>query len=146
VSTTQNSLSKSLIIHSGFAFAHIDQSQVLRYSALLFGVFYGFTHQRTLYANSKAVHAEHEYKHKEALIQKAKAEFAKKNLPQHLKTADGGGESLDQFNGICHSWLSSSPSDPKRHLLTCPFIVITNPDDKNFDLEAYLNYVSAEST
>jgi F-type H+-transporting ATP synthase subunit e len=73
----------------------------LRYSALLFGVFYGFSHQRTIYANAKAANAEHEYKHKEALIQKAKAEFAKKNLPPQAKTADGGGE----FPGVVQSEL-----------------------------------------
>jgi F-type H+-transporting ATP synthase subunit e len=88
----------------------------LRYSALLFGVFYGFSHQRTIYANAKAAHAEHEYKHKEALIQKAKAEFAKKNLPPQAKTADGGGEFLGQFNMSCHSWLLRIPSDPKWHI------------------------------
>jgi hypothetical protein len=73
---------------------NIDWQQVLRYSALLFGVFYGFSHQRSIYTSAKAAHAEHEYKHKEALIQKAKAEFAKKNLPPQAKTADGGGECL----------------------------------------------------
>jgi hypothetical protein len=80
-------------------FGHVDRPQVLRYSALLFGVFYGFSHQRSIYANDKAAHAEHEYKHKEALIQKAKAEFAKKNLPPQSKTADGGGKFPKQFGG-----------------------------------------------
>lgn len=73
---------------------HADSLQVLRYSALLFGLFYGFSHQTSIYANAKAAHAEHEYKHKEALIQKAKAEFAKKNLPPQSRTADGGGKSF----------------------------------------------------
>jgi len=86
---------------------------VLRYSALIFGVFYGFSHQKTLNANAKAAHAEHEYKHKESLIQKAKLEWAKKTLPPESKTASGG--------------------------------VITNPEDKNFDLEAYLKMVATES-
>ena len=64
----------------------------MRYSALFFGIIYGFSHQRTLNANARAAHAENEYKHKESLIQKAKLEFAKKNMPPQMKTADGGGE------------------------------------------------------
>jgi len=87
---------------------------VLRYSALFFGVFYGFSHQRSLTATAKATHAEHEYKHKESLIQKAKAEFAKKSLPPQAKTEGGD--------------------------------IITDPEDKNFDLEAYLNVVSAQNS
>ena len=31
-------------------------------------------------------------------------------------------------------------------MLTCYSVVIRDPMDKNFDLEAYLNVVSAEST
>lgn len=71
-----------------------DYLQVLRYSALVLGIFYGFTHQRTLNTNAKAAQAEHEYKHKESLIQKAKREYAKKHLPPQSKTPDGGGKSL----------------------------------------------------
>jgi len=96
-------------MHSSPVAGNANWQQVLRYSALLFGVFYGFSHQRTIYANAKAVHAEHEYKHKEALIQKAKAEFAKKNLPPQAKAADGGGEFLG-------SSMLRIPSDPKQHI------------------------------
>ncbi|KAF7503327.1 hypothetical protein GJ744_003970 [Endocarpon pusillum] len=87
---------------------------VLRYSALLFGIFYGFSHQRTIYANNKASHVENEYKHRESLIEKAKLEWKKKNLPPEARTGSGG--------------------------------VITDPEDKNFDLEAYLTLKSAENT
>jgi hypothetical protein len=120
VSSTPNSLLKSLKMHLSPVADNTNCSQVLRYSALLFGIFYGFSHQRTINANAKAAHAEHEYKHKEALIQKAKAEFAKKNLPPQAKAADGGGEFLSGpirsvARGCC------SPSDPKRHIADIPF-------------------------
>lgn len=86
---------------------------MLRYSALFFGVFYGFYHQSTLSAKAKLAEIDREYHHKESLIQQAKAEFAKKNMPAESKTE--GGQ------------------------------IITDPEDKNFDLEAYLNVVSADS-
>ncbi|KAL6250649.1 F1F0 ATP synthase subunit e, mitochondrial [Rhinocladiella similis] len=86
---------------------------VLRWSALVAGIFYGFSHQRTITANTAAAHAQAEYQHKVDLIQKAKAEWAKKNLPPQAKTASGD--------------------------------IITDPNDKNFDLEAYLTKLSAES-
>jgi hypothetical protein len=66
-----------------------DQFQVLRWSALVAGIFYGFTHQRTISANNAAAHAHAEYQHKLDLIQKAKAEYAKKNLPPQSKTSGG---------------------------------------------------------
>jgi F-type H+-transporting ATP synthase subunit e len=55
--------------------------QVLRWSALGLGVFYGFTHQRGITSAQKAEHAQHAYDQKQKLIQQAKAEFAKKNNP-----------------------------------------------------------------
>ncbi|KKA30479.1 hypothetical protein TD95_000636 [Thielaviopsis punctulata] len=54
---------------------------VLRYSALAFGVLYGFTHQRSITAGEKAAAAKHEYEHKASLIAKAKAEYAKSKNP-----------------------------------------------------------------
>jgi hypothetical protein len=77
----------------------------LRYSALFFGIIYGFSHQRTLNANARAAHAENEYKHKESLIQKAKLEFAKKNMPPQAKTANGGGESFQRHSARSNSKL-----------------------------------------
>lgn len=67
--------------------------QVLRYSALLAGVFYGFSHQRTIYSSNAASHAQAEYQHKVDLIQKAKLEWAKKTLPPQSKTGSGDGMS-----------------------------------------------------
>jgi len=64
-----------------------DFLQVLRYSALIVGVFYGFSHQRSITANNAAAHAQAEYQHKVDLIHKAKLEWAKKTLPPQAKTA-----------------------------------------------------------
>ena len=55
--------------------------QVLRYSALAFGVFYGFTHQRSINASQRAAEAQKEYENKQRLIQQAKAEYAKSKNP-----------------------------------------------------------------
>ncbi|KAF3769250.1 hypothetical protein M406DRAFT_337503 [Cryphonectria parasitica EP155] len=63
---------------------------VLRYSALAFGVFYGFTHQRSINATQRAAAEKREYEHKQQLIEKAKAEFAKKNSPAAAASTTGG--------------------------------------------------------
>ncbi|KAI1799113.1 ATP synthase E chain-domain-containing protein [Daldinia bambusicola] len=69
---------------------------VLRYSALALGVFYGFTHQRTINASQKAAAAKKEYEHKQQLIEKAKAEYAKaKNPPA---TSDKGPLNQDPMD------------------------------------------------
>lgn len=81
----------------------------MRYSALFFGIIYGFSHQRTLNASARAAHAENEYKHKESLIQKAKLEFAKKNMPPHMKTANGGGELFQKRSPSGNSKLRNIP-------------------------------------
>ncbi|KAJ4163235.1 hypothetical protein LMH87_004976 [Akanthomyces muscarius] len=54
---------------------------VLRWSALAAGLFYGFSHQRTIYATQKADHSKHEYEKKQKLIEQAKAEYAKQKNP-----------------------------------------------------------------
>ena len=54
---------------------------VLRWSALAVGVFYGFSHQRTITTTQRAEHAKHEWESKQKLIDQAKAEYAKKNSP-----------------------------------------------------------------
>jgi F-type H+-transporting ATP synthase subunit e len=66
-----------------------ESLQVLRWSALVAGIFYGFTHQRTIYSRNAAAHQKAEYDHKAELISKAKAEWAKKHLPPQSKTASG---------------------------------------------------------
>ncbi|KAF4594629.1 ATPase, F0 complex, subunit E [Ophiocordyceps camponoti-floridani] len=61
---------------------------VLRWSALAVGVFYGFSHQRTIWATQKADHEKHDYEHKQKLIDQAKAEFARKQNPQPASSDD----------------------------------------------------------
>ncbi|TDZ22343.1 ATP synthase subunit e [Colletotrichum sidae] len=61
---------------------------VLRYTALGLGIFYGFTHQRSITSSQKAAAAAKEYERKEKLIEQAKAEFAKKNAPVKAETVN----------------------------------------------------------
>ncbi|QPH00538.1 hypothetical protein C2857_004247 [Epichloe festucae Fl1] len=63
---------------------------VLRWSALAVGVFYGFSHQRTIYASQRAEHDKHEYERKQKLIDQAKAEYAKEHAPASTATAKNG--------------------------------------------------------
>ncbi|KAL9111321.1 MAG: hypothetical protein Q9227_004198 [Pyrenula ochraceoflavens] len=63
---------------------------VLRWSALGFGVLYGFYHQRSVTSQAQFAKTDREYKHQESLIAKAKAEFVKKSLPPENKSAGGG--------------------------------------------------------
>ena len=66
-------------------------SKVLRWSALAVGIFYGFSHQRSITAQNHAAHAQAEWKHKEDLIQKAKLEWKKKQNPGAFTKGDDGG-------------------------------------------------------
>ena len=64
---------------------------MLRWSALAVGIFYGFSHQRSITAQNHAAHAQAEWKHKEDLIQKAKLEWKKKQNPGAFAKGDDGG-------------------------------------------------------
>ena len=66
--------------------------QVLRYTALISGVAYGLYRQSAISAQSKIAQIDREYKNKENLIQKAKAEYVKKTMPRESKTEGGEGE------------------------------------------------------
>lgn len=68
--------------------------QVIRWSALAFGVFFGFSHQRTITANQKAAHDQHEWEHKQKLIDQAKAEYAKLKNPAPASKGDDGMSSI----------------------------------------------------
>ncbi|KAK3337399.1 ATP synthase E chain-domain-containing protein [Cercophora scortea] len=70
---------------------------VLRWSALGLGIFYGFTHQRSITSAQKAAAAQREYQHKQDLINKAKEAYAKSKNPA---SASSGG-------------LNQDPNDPK---------------------------------
>ncbi|KAI0009125.1 ATP synthase subunit E [Xylariaceae sp. FL0662B] len=72
---------------------------VLRYSALAFGVFYGFTHQRSITAAQKAAAAQKQYEHKQHLIEQAKAEYQKSKNPAPPSSEKSG--------------LNQDPMDPK---------------------------------
>ncbi|KAI1107726.1 ATP synthase subunit E [Jackrogersella minutella] len=63
---------------------------VLRYTALSLGVFYGFTHQRSLTKAQKATAARREYEHKQQLIQRAKAEYARTKNPAPQSSEKSG--------------------------------------------------------
>ncbi|KAH0566215.1 hypothetical protein GP486_000390 [Trichoglossum hirsutum] len=60
---------------------------VLRYSALFAGIFYGFYHQSTLTARSETAKLDREYERKENLIAQAKAAWLQKTLPPEKKSA-----------------------------------------------------------
>ncbi|CAI4216788.1 unnamed protein product [Parascedosporium putredinis] len=68
---------------------------VLRYSALGLGLFYGFTHQRKITSTQKAEADQREYQRKEALINKAKAEYARSKSPISATTAGGDPATRD---------------------------------------------------
>ncbi|KAF2480357.1 ATP synthase E chain-domain-containing protein [Neohortaea acidophila] len=54
---------------------------VFRWSALAFGVFYGFSHQSAIYSSDKKAAAQHEWDRKVKLIDDAKAKYAEKSRP-----------------------------------------------------------------
>ncbi|KAI9373164.1 ATP synthase E chain-domain-containing protein [Aspergillus egyptiacus] len=60
---------------------------VLRYSALVAGLVYGFYHQSSISASIKRAEAEREYARQERLIEQAKAEWKKKTQPQDSNTS-----------------------------------------------------------
>ena len=62
---------------------------VLRYSALCFGVIYGFYHQRKITSSQRTAAAQREYEHKEKLIAEAKKAYAKSKQPV-VQTQSGG--------------------------------------------------------
>lgn len=53
----------------------------MRWTALGFGVLYGFSHQRTIYKHNKVEEAKREYERKQILIAQAKAEWARIHPP-----------------------------------------------------------------
>ena len=78
----------------------MQYAQVLRYSALITGVFYGLYHQAALSAQSKLNQIDRDYQQQSSLIQKAKAEYTKKTMPENSKTAGSGGEHPEIFKDL----------------------------------------------
>ena len=70
--------------------------QVLRWGALAFGVFYGFSHQAAITTKDKVAASKHEYERKEKLINEAKAAWAQKNAPK----GQGNGCELLKLSGV----------------------------------------------
>jgi len=68
---------------------------VLRYTVLGLGIFYGFSHQRKITATQKAAEAQREYQHKQQLINKAKDAYAKSKRPAAASTAAASGATQD---------------------------------------------------
>ena len=64
-------------------------SQVIRYSALFFGILYGITHQATLTTQARLNSARREQEHQSSIVEKAREEFGKRGK----KTEGSGGES-----------------------------------------------------
>ncbi|PVI03697.1 hypothetical protein DM02DRAFT_611997 [Periconia macrospinosa] len=62
---------------------------VLRWSALATGLFYGVYHQASISSRERAQAEKHAYQQKESLIQQAKAEWQKKNAPEQPKSSGG---------------------------------------------------------
>ncbi|MCJ1296351.1 hypothetical protein MMC34_007917 [Xylographa carneopallida] len=74
-------------------------ANVLRYTALGSGVFYGLYHQRTLNAHAEQQSVQRRYRTEESLIAQAKAAYARKEMPGGEKGQGGG--------------VISDPDDPK---------------------------------
>ncbi|KAK3355098.1 ATP synthase E chain-domain-containing protein [Neurospora tetraspora] len=99
-----------------------DIPQVLRYSALGAGIFYGFTHQRSISAAEKAAAAQREYEHKQELINKAKEAYAKSKQPVSATSTPSGRASL-----CLKETVNQDPMSP------------------NFDIEAYFSALLAKA-
>ena len=103
------------------------------------GLIYGVYHQSSL--NTKAKHAEidREYKRKESLIEQAKAEWKKKTVSMEKKFESGSRTFSFTLLSLYHEGVYWCV-----RMLTRPAIVITDPEDSRFDLEAYLTNKAAE--
>jgi hypothetical protein len=127
--------------------------QVVRYTALLSGVFYGIAHRRTLQKEADAAKLEHAAHDREYLIQQAKKAWADK---QASAKASDGSESTVVCPRILFSRVllpsSYSHSSSVHPSLPCyaPFLgmvfecvltclprspVITDPENPKFDIE-----------
>lgn len=123
--------------------------QVLRYSALAFGVFYGFSHQRSITASQKAAAAQKEWAHKQQLIEQARSQYAESKNPK----AQSSQKSPRTFSPSFYHWqcqkrLAYTPQHAlyvSNEILTSAVIVDQNPMDPKFDLEAYLVALDKQS-
>lgn len=125
--------------------------QVLRWGALVFGVFYGFSHQSAISSRDRTAHAQHEYERKESLIKQARQAWQDKTNPPksggmyhpHLvfgADSTGAGEWI-RAGGLCKTFGRYGRGWDGSRTRTNSSTVISNPDDPNFDLEKYLQSV-----
>ncbi len=89
----QPALELGRLLTTSVPFVFLSLLQVLRYSALALGVFYGFYHQTSLTSSQKVAAAKREYQHKQSLIEKAKAEYSKSKQPPAPASSSGGRKS-----------------------------------------------------
>ena len=61
------------------------------------GIFYGFSHQRSINAAQKAAEAQREYEHKQQIINKAKAAYAQSKQPAAASTSATSGREFLYF-------------------------------------------------
>ncbi|KAK4087220.1 hypothetical protein PCL_07505 [Purpureocillium lilacinum] len=113
---------------------------VLRWSALAVGVFYGFSHQRTITTTQRAAHEQHEYEQKQKLIDQAKAEFAKQKNPQPASQSDGMSPEPSVTD---RRWRRNVLAGVMQQLTLAA--VITDVENPKFDLEKYLLQVAKDS-
>jgi F-type H+-transporting ATP synthase subunit e len=121
--------------------------QVLRWSALGLGIFYGFSHQRSINATQKAAHDKHEFEKKQKAIDAAKAEFAKRH------PAPSSGSKDRMYKPSIRSFLDGMPGllfptaraaiETEQWLIGL-LAVVTDPSDPKFDLEKLLLKVSED--
>lgn len=78
-------------------------TQVLRWSALATGLFYGAYTQLSISAREKVQAEQKAYSHKESLIRQAKQEWAKTHPQEQPKAASGGTSpsTLDYVRTAC---------------------------------------------
>ncbi|KAF1736451.1 ATP synthase subunit e, mitochondrial [Beauveria bassiana] len=114
---------------------------VLRWSALAAGLFYGFSHQRTITATQKAAHSKHEYEKKSKLIEQARAEYTKQKNPSPA-SADNGASLRHYF--VADVDAGSDTSATTQHVLT-DHAVVTDVNSPQFDLEKFLVKVAEEN-
>lgn len=110
-----------------YSLPYLIDFQVVRYTALLTGVFYGITHRRSLQKTSDAEKLHHAVHEREHLISQAKEAWKRKQ--ESAKGSKDGGESPVSFGA--HSYVH-----PTRCVADTPcIVVVTDPEDPKFDLE-----------
>jgi F-type H+-transporting ATP synthase subunit e len=123
-----SSLANSCSIHR--IKANRNAEQVLRWSALAFGIFYGITHQASISSKDRTAQLNREYERKRSLIQQAKEEYQRQTNPQPPQPSGQGKQPLSH-----NSFTSNGLQNANFHL----FAGKPDLEGANFDIEAYLH-------